>query len=74
MELMNNEPTPELTVKEKFKNCKGFECPRLLEIAQEDEAGKKYFVEGDLAYRAIVLCNNWTIGLSDGDCPIKPSV
>lgn len=69
---MTNEIPQELTVKKKYENCKGFECPRLLSVTKEHEDGTRYFVEGDLAYTAMVLCNNWTIGLSDGNCPIKP--
>ena len=69
---MINEALPELTVKEKYENCKGFECPRLLRLTREREDGTRYFGEGDLAYTAMALCNNWTIGLSDGDCPVNP--
>lgn len=69
---MNNEAPAEMTVKEKYEDCKGFECPRLNEILQTGEDGTKYFTEGDMAYRALVLCNNWAIGWSDGECPIKP--
>lgn len=63
---MTNEVSQELTVKEKYGDCKVLECPRLLQFAREREDGTRYFVEGDLAYRAVVLCNNWTLGLSDG--------
>jgi len=69
---MTNEIPQEIAVKEKYENCKGFECPRLLRFTEEREDGTRYFTESDLAYTAIVLCNNWTIGLSDGDCPVKP--
>lgn len=71
---MTSESSQELTVKEKYENCKGFECPRLLELTKEHEDGSRYFVEGDMAYQAMVLCNNWGIGLSDGNCPIEPAV
>lgn len=67
---MNNQ-APELTVKEQYQDCKGFECPRLLRLMKQREDGTPYFTEGDLAYYAMTLCNNWTIGLSDGNCPIK---
>lgn len=69
---MTNETSQELTVKEKYESCKGFECPRLLSLTKEHKDGTRYFTEGDLAYTAMTLCNNWTIGLSDGSCPIKP--
>jgi hypothetical protein len=69
---MTNETSQELTVKEKYENCKGFECPRFLSLTKEREDGTRYFVEGDLAYTAMVLCNNWVNGVSDGNCPIKP--
>ena len=69
---MTNEIPQELTVKETYENCKGFECPRLLSLTKENEDGTRYLAEGDLAYTAMVLCNNWAIGMSDGDCPIKP--
>jgi len=70
---MTDETKQEYTVKEKYDNCKGFECPRLLGLTKEHEDVTRYFVEGDLAYAAMVLCNNWAIGLSDGDCPVKPT-
>lgn len=70
--MTTNETTQELTVKEKYESCKGFECPRLRSLMKEREDGTPYFVEGDMAYYAMTLCNNWTIGLSDGDCPVKP--
>lgn len=70
---MNKETSGELTVKKRYEDCKGFECPRLVELCQTDEQGNKYFVEGDLAYRAITLCNLWALGLSDGNCPIRPT-
>lgn len=69
---MTNETTPELTIKEKYEDCKGFECPRLRTLMKEREDGTLYFVEGDMAYHAMILCNNWTIELSDGNCPVKP--
>lgn len=71
--FMTSEVQPTRTVKGRYEACKGSECPRLLELMKEREDGTRYFVEGDLAYQAMVLCNNWTIGLSDGDCPVKPT-
>ena len=68
---MTNETLQELTVKEKYEYCKGFECPRLRSLMEKQKDGTPYFVEGDMAYYAMTLCNNWTIGLSDGDCPVK---
>ena len=67
---MTDNTPEELSVKEKYENCKGLECPRLLSLTEEREDGTRRIAEGDLAYTAIVLCNNWTIGLSDGDCPV----
>ncbi len=64
--------SPELTVKEQYEDCKGFECPRLRSLMEEREDGTPYVVEGDMAYYAMTLCNNWTIGVSDGNCPVKP--
>lgn len=66
-----NDHTPELTVKEQYDTCKYDECPRLRPLMDERE-GKFYFAEGSMAYTAITLCNNWAIGMSDGNCPIKP--
>jgi hypothetical protein len=68
---MTNNTSPELTVKERYGQCKQFECPRLLALCETDADGKPYFVEGSVAYAAIVLCNNWALGLSDGECPIS---
>ena len=70
---MNNENPPKMTVKERYEDCKGFECPRLNELLRTREDGKKYYNEGDMAYTALVLCKNWAIGASDGECPIKPA-
>lgn len=61
-----------LTVKEPYSACKTFECPRFLTLCDEKEPGKPTFTEGGLAYTALVHCNNWTLGLSDGTCPINP--
>jgi len=69
---MSESETPALTVKEKYADCKGFECPRLLSLMKEREDGTPYFVEGDMAYYAMTLCNNWGLGLSNGDCPVLP--
>jgi hypothetical protein len=70
---MTAETPEELTVKEQYDNCKGFECPRLLALCKTGENGRRYFTEGDMAYNAIAACNNWAIGISDGDCPIEPT-
>ncbi len=67
---MNNQ-SPELTVKEQYDNCKYHECPRLRPLMDERD-GQYYFAESTMAYTAITLCNNWSLGLSDGNCPIKP--
>ena len=64
----------ELTVKESFQDCKMFECPRFLAICKQKEDGSYYFSEGDIAYQAATLCNNWAIGLSDGECVVNPTV
>lgn len=69
---MTDNTPEELSVKEKYENRKGFECPRLLSLTEEREDGTRRIAEGDLAYTAMVLCNYWTIGLSDGDCPVNP--
>ena len=69
---MNNEAPAEMTVKEKYEDCKGFQCPRLNEILKTREDGTEYCVEGDMAYTALVMCRNWAMGLGDGECPIKP--
>lgn len=71
---MTNDQSPELTVKERYTNCKQFECPRFLAICETREDGSKYFSEGSIAYQALVLCNNWTLGLSNGDCAVNSSV
>jgi len=71
---MSNGTTPELTVKERYTNCKQFECPRFVAICESREDGSKYFSEGSIAYSALVRCNNWTLGLSDGDCVVSPVV
>lgn len=71
---MSSEAAPNLTVKEKYAECKTFECPRFLDLCGTREDGSRYFTEGGLAYNALVRCNNWTIGLSDGECPLEPSV
>ena len=70
---MNDKAPKELVVKDRYQDCKGFECPRLLELCETGEDGRRYFTDGDLAYTAMVRCNNWAFGLSDGDCPIEPS-
>lgn len=72
---MSDTTSPEgLTVKEKYQPCKSFECPRFLKLCRTREDGRPYFVEGDLAYTALVRCNNWPLGLSDGNCPINPDI
>lgn len=71
---MTSERQPKLTVKERYQECKQFECPRFLAICETGPDGSKYFTETGLAYSALVLCNNWTLGLSDGECPIDPKV
>lgn len=71
---MSKERTPELTVKERYQPCKQSECPRFLALCKTNPDGSTYFTEGDLAYSALIHCNNWAIGLSDGECPVNPDV
>ena len=67
-----NDKAPELTVKNQYEHCKGSECPRFRPLMEERDGGF-YFTEGSMAYTAIVHCNNWAIGMSDGNCPLKPT-
>ena len=71
---MNKELPEVIAIKQKYEDCRGFTCPRLLELAKTDEDGRRYFTEGDLAYTAMVRCNGWSIGLSDGSCPLEPQI
>jgi len=67
--------TLELTVKDQYQDCKLFKCPRFLALCDVNvESGKPSFSEGSSAYSAAVLCNNWAIGLSDGECVVSPTV
>lgn len=59
---------PELSEKNKYEICKGLQCPNFLEVCKVDSQGNPYFTEADIAYQAMALCNNWTLGLSDGRC------
>ena len=46
-----------------------FNCPHIVEnLMKTRENGEKYFNEGDMAYRAIVMCNEGMIGKVN--CPL----